>query len=233
MGIRFQCPNGHALHVKSFLAGKRGICPQCGARVLIPRESTSDEPTVTDRQVADRQVADLSGGDQNPSFPPAASPSPDASTPGPPTGEGGLKPAEIATNGLPCEQVPGGPWYVHTDQGEQFGPVPAEVMTQWLADGRVTPQAWVWREGWPDWVAAASVFPAPSSPRVSRPGSEPLGPPAAMVGVPAIQADAPSTPAALRMRRKRGRRLAVLSVTMLSIACFVLALMLYYLLVYR
>jgi hypothetical protein len=38
MGIRFSCPNGHKLHVKSFLAGKRGICPQCGARILIPSE---------------------------------------------------------------------------------------------------------------------------------------------------------------------------------------------------
>jgi hypothetical protein len=36
MGIRLQCPNGHKVHVKSFLAGKRGICPQCGAKFDIP-----------------------------------------------------------------------------------------------------------------------------------------------------------------------------------------------------
>lgn len=36
MGIRFLCPNGHKLNVKSFLAGKRAICPDCGARVLVP-----------------------------------------------------------------------------------------------------------------------------------------------------------------------------------------------------
>ncbi|MCS7237165.1 MAG: GYF domain-containing protein [Thermoguttaceae bacterium] len=40
MGIRFFCPNGHKLHVKSFLAGKRGICPYCGVVVQIPLEST-------------------------------------------------------------------------------------------------------------------------------------------------------------------------------------------------
>ena len=39
MGIRFCCPNGHKLHVKAFLAGKRGICPECGAKVEIPEES--------------------------------------------------------------------------------------------------------------------------------------------------------------------------------------------------
>jgi hypothetical protein len=47
MGIRFLCPNGHKLNVKSFLAGKRAICPQCGAKVLVPdvRESpTADMP---------------------------------------------------------------------------------------------------------------------------------------------------------------------------------------------
>ena len=39
MGIRFRCPNGHKLHVKSFQAGKRGRCPQCGVKLLIPLES--------------------------------------------------------------------------------------------------------------------------------------------------------------------------------------------------
>lgn len=36
MGIRFTCPNGHKLNVKTFLAGKRGVCPQCGAKFVIP-----------------------------------------------------------------------------------------------------------------------------------------------------------------------------------------------------
>lgn len=39
MGIRFFCPNGHKLNVKSFLAGKKGVCPHCGARMRIPLES--------------------------------------------------------------------------------------------------------------------------------------------------------------------------------------------------
>ena len=36
MGIRLHCPNGHKVHVKAFLAGKRGICPECGAKFDIP-----------------------------------------------------------------------------------------------------------------------------------------------------------------------------------------------------
>jgi hypothetical protein len=50
MGIRFQCPNGHSLNVKSFLAGKRGICPECSTRFIVPQESggraeAADEPS--------------------------------------------------------------------------------------------------------------------------------------------------------------------------------------------
>jgi hypothetical protein len=41
MGIRFSCLCGHKLHVKEYLAGKRGICPACGAKVLIPAASES------------------------------------------------------------------------------------------------------------------------------------------------------------------------------------------------
>lgn len=43
MGIKFRCPNGHKLNVKSFLAGKRGICPHCGAKVRIPEEAEREE----------------------------------------------------------------------------------------------------------------------------------------------------------------------------------------------
>ena len=41
MGIRFNCPNGHKLNVKEFLAGKRGVCPQCGAKFIIPMPATA------------------------------------------------------------------------------------------------------------------------------------------------------------------------------------------------
>jgi len=45
MGIKFQCPNcGKGLNVKSNLAGKRGLCPHCRGRVLIPAESDAVAP---------------------------------------------------------------------------------------------------------------------------------------------------------------------------------------------
>ena len=44
MGIRFSCPNGHKLHVKNFLAGKRGVCPECGVTVDIPAVGIHRQP---------------------------------------------------------------------------------------------------------------------------------------------------------------------------------------------
>nr|ALS90708.1 Cbb3-type cytochrome oxidase component FixQ [uncultured bacterium] len=44
MGIRFNCPNGHKLNVKEFLAGKRGVCPQCGAKFVIPMQAEAPQP---------------------------------------------------------------------------------------------------------------------------------------------------------------------------------------------
>jgi len=42
MGVRFECPNGHKLHVKAHLAGERGICPHCDSRFIVP--AASDQP---------------------------------------------------------------------------------------------------------------------------------------------------------------------------------------------
>lgn len=47
MGIRFTCPNGHKLHVKEFLAGKRGICPSCGAKFVIPHAQPAAAKTAS------------------------------------------------------------------------------------------------------------------------------------------------------------------------------------------
>ena len=47
MGIKFLCPNGHKLNVKTFLAGKKGVCPECRERFVIPLESTPKQCVVS------------------------------------------------------------------------------------------------------------------------------------------------------------------------------------------
>jgi hypothetical protein len=50
-------------------------------------------------------------------------------------------------------------WYVRTPDGEQYGPVSKERIDQWVAEGRVTPDSWVFQQGWSDWRSARDVFP--------------------------------------------------------------------------
>jgi hypothetical protein len=63
MGIRLLCPNGHKLHIKAFLAGKRGICPKCGATFTIP--STIDQEA-DDLRVSAMSVPEVVGPSPSP-----------------------------------------------------------------------------------------------------------------------------------------------------------------------
>jgi hypothetical protein len=68
MGIRFFCPNGHRLHVKTFLAGKRGICPDCGMGVDIPL--TSDPVAMKKGKEVDLNAPTIGGQpDDDPEIP--------------------------------------------------------------------------------------------------------------------------------------------------------------------
>ena len=40
MGINFTCPNGHAVIAKESQAGKKAVCPECGARVIVPLQGS-------------------------------------------------------------------------------------------------------------------------------------------------------------------------------------------------
>lgn len=44
MGIVCHCPNGHRVKVKDYQAGKRGLCPTCGAKFSIPAASAAEPP---------------------------------------------------------------------------------------------------------------------------------------------------------------------------------------------
>lgn len=65
-------------------------------------------------------------------------------------------------------------WYLRTPDGEQYGPVSKERIDQWVADGRVTPDSWVFQQGWSDWRSAGEVFPQLG---VRTPPTNPYGAP--------------------------------------------------------
>lgn len=85
------CPNGHRLHVKAFLAGKRGICPECGATFVIPPATGDDSVEAAESIVVSSPPAPPDDEAASPaaSFPPAPPPPP---TPPPPA----VPPASVA-----------------------------------------------------------------------------------------------------------------------------------------
>lgn len=175
MGIRFFCPNGHKLNVKSYQAGKRGICPHCGAKFTIPDESTlpssnkaasPDTADADDEEILQEQAAEQAGASVEPHG----------------EGPGGeqldrqvVPPAAPPQKGDPFLDAPGASWYVSPPGGGQFGPASADMMKTWIAEGRVTADSLVWREGWDDWAEASTVLPhlvpPETAPYLPPPGS--------------------------------------------------------------
>jgi hypothetical protein len=218
MGVRFECPNGHKLHVKAHLAGKRGVCPDCGARFVVPSFSggVANDPASA--------AAGAQGGDSTAGGPPSVV---IATT-------GTASRAGAANHAAPVSAPPaaaGGEgaaaWYVRPATGGQFGPASTEAFRQWIAEGRVAADAWVWRTGWPDWKAGSEALalvddgpPPPTAGAASAVAIEPLRAAQPAAGVDALLRDdltAASAPvptaearrAELRRRKRKARNLSL------------------------
>ena len=183
MGIRFKCPNGHQLNIKSFLAGKRGICPDCGVRFVIPMESggvativhkgekkrelpegvapaTAAAPVAASAPAAVAVATPVVARPIVPVQTPATEPSANL-------GGAGSVPVAPAANPAatmppahdPFLDAPQASWYVRPRSGGQFGPALPEVMRRWITEGRVSRDSLVWRDGWADWKPAVETFP--------------------------------------------------------------------------
>jgi hypothetical protein len=171
MGIKFRCPGcDKKLHVKAYLAGKRGVCPRCGAKVQIPLESLeADGDEIPSSAPAQQSAA---RGSAEPSAPvPAGARQAGSTAHGPSSPRQSTGPA--TTNQTPRTQrsskppvpdpiaeAPEAVWYVRPPTGGQFGPADAEIMRRWLSEGRVSADSLVWREGWEDWKTGEAVFPS-------------------------------------------------------------------------
>ena len=193
MGIRFLCPNGHKLNVKSFLAGKKGVCPHCDARFTIPLES---DPRAAKKKrrgemgngapaaAANGAMGAASGTNgsidfSRPAAPQAApvgkaiTPAAVASVataavakPSAPVTQAAVAtpPAPIPASAPqitdPIAEAPNAIWYVRPPTGNQYGPARGDIMRKWIAEGRVSGDSLVWREGWADWQTANQVLPS-------------------------------------------------------------------------
>jgi hypothetical protein len=295
MGIKFHCPScDKRLHVKSFLAGKPGFCPQCQAKLIVPTESEPKRAHAVEAggsAILSAPTAPMSNeGEASPALAPhtagngqgklhapvspvvpaglpaiqpapayAASPTPAPVIPtamatpvtatapyqanvvfpaGMPTGVGVAGAGQPATPAAyatapgyvtpttapapvaampaavidPIAEAPQAVWYVRPPAGGQYGPAAGDVMRKWLAEGRVSAEALVWREGWPDWRKGARVFPSLAPTTAVAPVSP---------GAPVTSA-VPSPAAARRTarppRKRNSTALAVTAIVVLLLA---------------
>jgi hypothetical protein len=144
MGVRFECPNGHKLHVKAELAGKRGICPECGVKFVVPSFS------------GERVAADAGPPSTAAPTPTLSSAAPSGSViiqTAPPSGI--TRTGDSENSQAPAVAVA---WYIRPAAGGQFGPASTELFQQWITEGRVTADSWVWRTGWSDWKPGSEAL---------------------------------------------------------------------------
>jgi hypothetical protein len=169
MGIKFRCPNGHKLNVKTHQAGKKGYCPKCKSQVDIPLKSTRKGKA--EREAA-HQAAQAQGTGPSETVsvgastatPPAAIPVATRIAPlvEVPTASLPTTPPAVASD--PLAVNPNLVWYVRSTSGNQFGPAKGELFKSWIQEGRVEPDSLVWQEGWDDWKQGAEIFPQLAGP---------------------------------------------------------------------
>ncbi len=188
MGIRFFCPNGHSLNVRSELAGEIGFCPYCQVRMLIPTESMRQsgerfvegvsktaearpkkgseslgrEGTPRACATVDGQRIDNVNGSRM-DLPVAASVDS-------PVGEIIRQVASAGVagrGGTSREETNDSSEVVVNDanalwmvsvRGQEYGPATIEIIQSWINQRRIAPKTLVWRQGWKSWKEAQDVF---------------------------------------------------------------------------
>ncbi len=166
MGIRFACHHcSHAVHVKDFLAGKRGKCPQCKQSFRIPLSDATYSWAVDDSSMEHvPEKAVLVGGaapkgattttvadPPNEKAPSLTVPAQVAIPPG----------ARFTPSAKPraFQEAPGAAWFVRPPSGGQYGPANEELLAEWIRENRVTQDSLLWREGQTQWSSAIELLP--------------------------------------------------------------------------
>jgi hypothetical protein len=127
----------------------------------------------------------------------------------------------VAAVADPIAEAPAASWYVRPPSGVQYGPARGDVMRKWIAEGRVSSDSLVWREGWADWKNAGQLFPNLAS-----------------VGGAAVSTAAPTMPSTTATRsanryvakKKSGSGMAVAFLVVLAVVCVALVAVLVYVL---
>jgi hypothetical protein len=169
VGIVSFCPQGHRIKVKDHLAGKKGVCPSCGARFRIPLASVATptpasastalpEATIVslDATIAARlpRVLLLShGSEPTHGGPPAA-----AQLRVEPVEEEVELVVEEPHRHPAIAERPDLAWCIAVPGGTASEPMQADALQAWLDSGLPTGDELVWRADWADWRPITGVF---------------------------------------------------------------------------
>lgn len=217
MGIKFHCPKGHKLNVKSFLAGKKGVCPKCGAKMRIP---TASEPALADSEVEEEEADPSQHPAKSNGSGAVAAPIVSAAT----TAEHGAAAADD-----PIAEAPAAIWYVRPPSGGQYGPARGEIMRRWIAEGRVSSDSLVWREGWTDWQNAGKLFPVLQAAGTAA-AVQATATPAVSTTVPISSRSSLRTATRYQEKKRESNGLAIGILVSLGVICLVLVGVLVYVL---
>jgi hypothetical protein len=189
MGIVCRCPNGHRVKVKDYQAGKRGLCPTCGAKFSIPAAggaaeegSLSAEGTPDHSQLplarfvplepaviatlpramafgAARAAAAVAAAAATAELPESMEPYAETMPLGVDPFAGG--PSDAAPSQLhpAIADRPDLAWRIAYPGGEPSEPVEAATMQEWLAGSQAEGTELVWRADWAEWQPVRTVFP--------------------------------------------------------------------------
>lgn len=186
MGIVCHCPNGHRVKVKDHQAGKRGLCPTCGAKFSIPAAAGEEPPAAGESAHERPDAPQLPLARFVPLEPSAIATLPRAM----PFGAARAAAAAAAaaareslesyaeTMPLGADPLAAGPadaapsqfhpaiadrpdlsWRIAYPGGEPSEPVDAMTMQAWLAGGQAEGTELVWRADWADWLPVREAFP--------------------------------------------------------------------------
>lgn len=155
VGIVAFCPQGHRVKVKDHLAGRKGVCPTCGARFRIPHESIA-EPAAP-LPLASVVTLDAATIATLPRVL-VAEPAPDA-TPG-----GKRRPAESAASPARprhplLDEWPDLVWSIAVPGGVAAAPMSTADLRAWLDSGKAVGTELVWRADWEGWRPLGDAFP--------------------------------------------------------------------------
>jgi len=134
MPIEISCSEcDKRLRVKDELAGKKVRCPQCKGVIEVPADGADAAPAATAKKETPKKET----------------PKKEAAKKETPKKETAKK--QPAAN----EES----WFVKTDEGEDFGPVPKSELDEWVADGRLNGDCQILIDGGDQWQWASDLYP--------------------------------------------------------------------------